>query len=90
MPVPFAPFRKVAAVRVISGGIEQFPWRSVPGDTVALEIPDMGTQRAGRTHLANDPSLDHGAAATRLEHPRRGEARRPSTSEPAAAAARAA
>jgi hypothetical protein len=69
MPVPFAALGESPAVRFISGGIEQFPGRSIAGDAIALEIPDMGTQRAGRTHLANDASLDHGAAARRLEHP---------------------
>ena len=48
MPVPFAALGEGSAVRVISSGIEQFPWRSIAGDTIALEIPDMGTQRAGR------------------------------------------
>jgi hypothetical protein len=89
MPVPFAALGESPAVRFISGGIEQFPGRSIAGDAIALEIPDMGTQRAGRTHLANDASLDHGAAARRLEHPRGGEACRPSAPEPAATTARA-
>ena len=90
MPVSFAAFGKSPAVRIVSGGIEQFPGRSIAGDAIALEIPDMGTQRARRTHLADDARLDHGATAARLQHSRRGKARGASAPKPAATATRAA
>ena len=90
MPVSFAAFGKGSAVRLVSGGIEQFAGRSVAGDAIALEISDMGAQRARRTHLAHDPRLDHGAAAARLQHSRRGKARGAAAPKPAATAARAA
>ena len=43
MAVTLASLGKVSAVRLISGGIEQFPARAVAGDTIALEISDMGS-----------------------------------------------
>src|SRR5258708_12547136 len=88
MPVPFAALGEGPAVRVISGGIEQFPGRSIAGDAIALEIPDMGTQRAGRAHPADDARLDHGATGACLPHSRRRKARGASTSQPPAPANR--
>ena len=90
MPVSSAAFGKSPAVRVIPGGIEQFLRRSIAGDAIALKIPDMGTQRARRTHLSDDARLDHGTTAARLQYSRRGKARGASAPKPAATATRAA
>src|SRR6266481_2207214 len=45
----------------------------------------MSSERAWRTHLPHDPSLDDGAAGAVVEKPRRGKARRATTPERAAA-----
>ena len=74
MPIALAALGERPAVGIISGGIEQFPRRSIASDAVALEITDMGSQRARRTHPAHDTRLDHGTSAPSLQHPRRGKA----------------
>ena len=81
MPVAVAAFRESPAVCIIPGSIEEFTRRSIAGDTVALEITDMGSQRARRAHPAYDTRLDHGAAGAVVEEPRRGEARRATAPE---------
>jgi hypothetical protein len=52
MPVAVAAFREGPAVCIIAGSIEEFTRRSIAGDAVALEITDMGSQRARRAHSA--------------------------------------
>ena len=81
MPVAVAAFRERPAVRIIAGGIEELPRRSIAGNAVALEITDMGAQCAGRPHPAYDARFDHGAAGAVVEEPCRGNARRTSAPE---------
>ena len=81
MPAPVAALHKSPAVRIIAGSIEEFTWRSVAGDAVALEITDMGSQRPRRAHPAYHTRLDHGAAGAVVEEPRCGKARRTAAAE---------
>src|SRR6195256_6932101 len=85
MPIALAAFDERSAVCLVSGRIEQFSRCAVPVDPIALEITDVGAQRARRTHPPHDPSLDDGAAGAVVEKPRGGKARRATTPERAAA-----
>ena len=46
MPIALAAFRERSAVGLVSGRIEQFSRCAVPIDPIALEITDVGAQRA--------------------------------------------
>jgi hypothetical protein len=67
MPVAFAALSKGPTIGLVSGRVEQLPGGTVARHTIALEIADMGSQRARRPHLPNDTRLDHRAAASRLQ-----------------------
>jgi hypothetical protein len=85
MPVVLAAFGEAFAVRLVSGCIEQFALRPITSHPVALEISNMGAQRARRAHLAHDPRFDDGAAGAVVEQPRGGKARGAAASKRAAA-----
>ena len=67
VPIAVAAFSESPAVCIIPGSIEEFAGRSIAGDAVPLEIPNMGSQRSRRPHPTYDTRLDHGAAGAIAE-----------------------
>jgi hypothetical protein len=76
MPITVTAFSESPAVCIVLGSIEKLTRRSIAGDTVPLEITDMGPQCSRRPHPTYDTRLNHGAAGTIAEEPCRGDARR--------------
>ena len=79
-----------ASVRRLTRGVEQPSGGAIARDAVALEIADVGGERARRPHTANDTRLDHRAARAVAEQALRAEARGSAPPEPPASASPAA
>src|SRR6266436_5793086 len=85
MPIALAAFGERSAVGLVSGRIEQFSRCAVPVDPIALEITDVGAQRARRTHPPHHSRFDNGTAGAVVEEARGGKARRAPAPKPAVA-----
>src|SRR5580704_9000594 len=89
MPIALTAFGERAAIGLVSGRIEQLPRRPVPGDPIALQITDVGAQRARRTHPPHHSRFDNGTAGAVVEEARGGKARRAAAPKPVVARAAA-